>query len=167
MIHPHRGWRFTNEAVKEPAVQRQLRIRRRHLERDSTAAFAKYLSARKLRVQTLLSPPRSRAERSGSATKSALGSRGCSCFCPAAAVDTTRPHDRLEKRKRCMNSISSALSPLYTKRGGTRAEFVAEFPQNARVGASTVGAAGYSTRFQGRLAPTWTVLACSNRPDSV
>jgi len=38
--------------------------------------------------------------------------------------------------------MSSALFPLFTKRGGTRAEFTAEFPQNARVGANADGAAG-------------------------
>jgi hypothetical protein len=38
--------------------------------------------------------------------------------------------------------MSSALLPLFTKRGGTRAEFIAEFPQNTCVGASTDGAAG-------------------------
>ena len=40
-----------------------------------------------------------------------------------------------------MNSISSALPPLSTQRGGTRAEYTAEFPQNTRVGANTDGAA--------------------------
>jgi hypothetical protein len=39
------GWRYTDKAVNEPAVQRQLRIRRRHLERDSAASITKYLSA--------------------------------------------------------------------------------------------------------------------------
>ena len=41
-----------------------------------------------------------------------------------------------------MNSISSAFSPLSTKRGGIRAEIIAEFTQNTRVGANTDGAAG-------------------------
>ena len=99
--------------------------------------------------------------------KSALGSGGCSYSCPTTAVDTTGAHDKLEKRKRCTNSMSSASLPLFTKRGGTRAEFIAEFPQSTCVGASADGAAGRSTRSRGRLAPTWTVLACSNRPDSV
>jgi hypothetical protein len=70
-----------------------------------------------------------------------------------------------KKRKRCTNSITSASSPLTTKRGGTRAEFTAKFPQNTRVGADAGGAVGSLTRFRGELAPTWTVLACSNRPD--
>jgi hypothetical protein len=43
-IHPHGGCRYTDEAVKEPAVQRQLRIRRRHLGRDSIASITKYLN---------------------------------------------------------------------------------------------------------------------------
>ncbi len=74
--------------------------------------------------------------------KSALGSRSCSRFCPAAAVDTPGPHDKLEKRKRCTNSMSSALFLLFTKRGGTRAEYTVKFPQNAHVGANADGAAG-------------------------
>lgn len=40
-----------------------------------------------------------------------------------------------------MNSISSALPPLSAKRGGSRAGFIAEFPQNTRVGANLNGAA--------------------------
>jgi hypothetical protein len=32
--------------------------------------------------------------------------------------------------------------PLFTKRGGTRAEFTVKFPQNAHVGANADGAAG-------------------------
>jgi hypothetical protein len=48
----------------------------------------------------------------------------------------------LKKRKRCTDSISSALLPLSTKRGGTRAELIEEFPLNTLVGASTDGAAG-------------------------
>ncbi len=47
----------------------------------------------------------------------------------------------LKKRKRCMNSISSASFPPPTKRGGTRAESIAEFLQNLRVGVNTDGAA--------------------------
>jgi hypothetical protein len=38
--------------------------------------------------------------------------------------------------------MSSALFPLSTKRGGTRAEFIAEFPLDTRVRASTDGAVG-------------------------
>jgi hypothetical protein len=45
-------------------------------------------------------PPGSRAGRSAPTTKSALGSRSCSRFCPAAAVDTTGPHDKLEKAQK-------------------------------------------------------------------
>jgi hypothetical protein len=141
-IHLQVGWRYTDKAVKEPAVQRQLRIRRRHLGRDSTASITKYLSAQNPCAHAPARRPGPGAGRSGSTAKSSLGSGSCSCFCPAAAVDTTEPHDKLKKRKRCTNSMSSALLPLFTKRGGTRAEFIAEFPQNTCVGASTDGAAG-------------------------
>jgi hypothetical protein len=41
------GWRYTDEAVKEPAVQRQLRIRRRHLEHASIGPIAKNFGAPK------------------------------------------------------------------------------------------------------------------------
>jgi len=44
-FYPHGGWQCTDEAVKEPAVQGQFRIRRRHLECTSTASITKYLSA--------------------------------------------------------------------------------------------------------------------------
>jgi hypothetical protein len=42
----HNGWWCTDEAVKEPAVQRQLRIRRRHLERAWAASIEKILRAK-------------------------------------------------------------------------------------------------------------------------
>ncbi len=66
-------------------------------------------------------PPRSCAGRSGSATKSALGSRSCGCFCPAAAVDTTGPHDKLEKAQK-MHKFNKfgVTSPLHQARWHSR-----------------------------------------------
>lgn len=40
------------------------------------------------------------ARRSGWMRKSALDSRSCSCFCPAIAVDTAEPHDKIEKAQK-------------------------------------------------------------------
>ena len=37
-FNSHAGWRWANEAVKEPAAQKQLRIRWRHLERNPSAS---------------------------------------------------------------------------------------------------------------------------------
>jgi hypothetical protein len=47
VFRPHIGCRCTDEAVKELAVHRQLRIRRRHLERASSGPIAKYFGAPK------------------------------------------------------------------------------------------------------------------------
>jgi len=107
-----------------------------------TGPITKSLSARDPFVHQRLSAPDLPTGRAGATNKSALGSRSCGRFCPEAAVDTPEPHDKLEKRKRCTNSMSSALFPLFTKRGGTPAEFTAKFPQKAHVGANADGAAG-------------------------
>ncbi len=66
-------------------------------------------------------PPRSCAGRSGSATKSALGSRSCSRSCPASAVDTTEPHDKLEKAQK-MHKFNKfgVTSPLHQARWHSR-----------------------------------------------
>jgi hypothetical protein len=66
-------------------------------------------------------PPGSCAGGSASRTKSALDSRSCSCFCPAAAVDTTRPHDRLEKAQK-MHKFNKfgVTSPLHQARWHSR-----------------------------------------------
>lgn len=59
--------------------------------------------------------------RSASTTKSALGSRSCDRFCPAAAVDTTGPHDRLEKAQK-MHEFNKfgGTSPLLQARRQSR-----------------------------------------------
>ena len=66
-------------------------------------------------------PPGSRAGRSAPTTKSALGSRSCSRFCPAAAVDTTGPHDKLEKAQK-MHKFNKfgVTSPLHQARWHSR-----------------------------------------------
>jgi hypothetical protein len=79
------------------------------------------MSARKPSAQGTCPPPRSCAGRSGSASKSALGSRSCRCFCPIAAVDTTGPHDKLEKAQK-MHEFNSfgVTSPLHQARWHSR-----------------------------------------------
>jgi hypothetical protein len=141
-VHPQGGWRCADEAVKELAVQRQLRIRRRHLEPAPTASITKYLSAPNPCAHAAARHP-GRALGDPHRRPRALWARGVAAA-SARPLQLT-PQGRMinsKKRKRCTNSISSALPPLSTKRGGTRAEFIAKFPQNTRVGADSDGAAG-------------------------
>ncbi len=67
-------------------------------------------------------PPPGRAlGRSASATKSAFGSRSCSRFCPAAAVDTREPDDKLEKAQK-MHKFNNfgVISPHHQARWHSR-----------------------------------------------
>lgn len=140
-FRPHGGWRCADEAVKEPAVQRQLRIRRRHLECDPNAWIKKIFERTGL-VRATAAHRRGRSLGDPVRRPRALWARGVAVV--SAQLQPLTPQGRminLKKRKRCMNSISSALSLLSAKRGGTRAGFIAEFPQNTRMGANVNGAA--------------------------
>jgi len=137
-FRPHVGCRCTDEAVKEPAVQRQLRIRRRHLERASIGPIAKNFEAPKPCPTRASSAIQVCYGRSGSTPKSALVSRSCGCFCPAAAVDTTGPHDRLEKAQKMHEfnkfGVTSPLHPARWHSRRVRSGVPAEYARGSEYG---------------------------------
>jgi len=110
-VCPRLSRRCTDEFVKEPAVQTQLRIRRRHLARDRFISIENILNrSDRTRTQPLASCVRSAADSARRAR--ALWSRG-------VAVVSARPLRltpqscmiKSKERKRCINSMSSAFSP--------------------------------------------------------
>jgi hypothetical protein len=99
--------------------------------------------------------------------ESALGSRSCSRFCPAVRLTPKSRMIESRVRKRCVNSMSSAVSPPLARRCGAFVEATAEFLQSPRNRAKTDGAAEQSTRLRGGLDSTWTDSVCNNHPDFV
>jgi len=166
-IRPHQNCRSSDEAVKEPASRAQVRIRWRHLQCGATRPEQKIFFARKVGPANCGRAPGSGSPELPSAYKSALGSRSCGRCCPALRLTPKSRMIESRVRKRCVNSMSSAVSPPLARRRGARAERTAEFLQSPRNRAKTDGAAERSTRFRGGLESTWTDFVCGSHPDFV
>jgi len=152
--------------------------RSRHLERKFASDGGTSSAARPPSIEKFFCAPGrdprtaparpGRAQRGSASTcKSALRSRSCSRSCPTVRLTPKSRMIKSRVRKRCVNSMSSAVSSPLARRCGARAERTAEFLQSPRNSAKTDGAAERSTRFRGGHVSSWTDFACSSHPDFV
>jgi hypothetical protein len=166
-VCPRLNWRCADEFVKEPAVLAQLRIRRRHPAGNLFSSIENNLNPQRAQTQATARPLGPLASRPRTARKSALESRGCSHFCPTVAVDTAELHDKIRKAQKMhkfnkFGVFSPPQQAWWYSRGAHRS-VPAEHTQESEPERH----AGRSTRSRGGLVPIWTVLVCSNCPDSV